>query len=177
MGAADGWADQGVNEKGQQVSQLKVEAPMMTEEDQYGYNMPAMYQCDACKAVVLHVNNALVRKQPNSRRLKEWEYTELFEETCGNDFEGYGIKWIGGQNVLSGPGLKQDDSLQPGGASIQMGGENWSKRMGEICRKFVFEKIGEEELYAKFHKAGKLDDAICFRETRDCREGPSAPPP
>lgn len=37
---------------------LKIEAPSMTEEDQYGYNMPDRYKCDACRAVVFHLNEA-----------------------------------------------------------------------------------------------------------------------
>merc|ERR1719498_1543072 len=106
----------------------------MTEEDQYGYNMPDRYQCDACRAVVFHLNETLTRRHPKSRALKEWEYTELFDHICANDFSGYGIKLMGGQNVLSGPALKHNEqSLAAGGAMIQMGGENWSKRMGEIC--------------------------------------------
>lgn len=163
----------------QTIQKMEVQAPVMTEEDQRGYNMPDRYQCDACKAVVYHLNATLVRKQPKSRRLKEWEYTEIFEEVCtAEEFKGYGIKLMGGENVLSGPSTKQRDEefLAPGGASIQMGGETWEKRLGEICRRFVFDKVGDEELYELFRKEGELSEAVCSSKTRDCSVGPKAPP-
>merc|ERR1740121_957990 len=84
--------------------------------------------------------------------MKEWEYTDTFDDLCRNSFEGYGIKLINGENALSGPGLPRDDKLSPGSGAIQMSSENWSKRLGEICRKIVFEKLGEEETYEKFYK-------------------------
>merc|ERR1712146_515241 len=84
----------------------KIEAPAMTEADQYGYNMPDQYKCDACKAVMYHLNGALKARQPKSRRLQEWEFQDVFDETCANGFQGYGVKLIDGKNVLSGPGLK-----------------------------------------------------------------------
>jgi len=157
----------------QKVHEMKVEAPVMTEEDQHGYNMPERYMCDACQAVVFHLNQTLVRKHPKNRRFKEWEYTELFDEICANEFEGYGIKFMNGQNVLSGPALKarDDKALQPGGAMIQMGGDNWKKRMGEICRRFVYDKVGEEEVYDRFHLHGELSpESMCFEVTKDCKK-------
>merc|ERR1719171_1321266 len=60
---------------------------------------------------------------------------------------------------------------------IQMGGENWKKRMGEICRKLVYEKIGEEDLYQRFHQKGELSDQMCFTITKDCSLGPKEAPP
>merc|ERR1719160_822616 len=158
----------------QKVHEMKVEAPVMTEEDQHGYNMPERYMCDACQAVVFHLNQTLVRKHPKNRRFKEWEYTELFDEICANEFEGYGIKFMNGQNVLSGPALKARDDkfLQPGGAMIQMGGENWKKRMGEICRRFIYDEVGEEELYNRFYRGGELSpETLCFEVTKDCKKG------
>jgi len=165
-----------VKDGGKVVQEMKIEAPMMTEEDQHGYNMPRQYLCDACRAVVAHVNRTLVHRQPPSRRLKQWEYTEIFDEVCANDFEGYGIKLVGGVNVLSGPMLKEkeEEQLKAGGAQIHMGGDNWKKRMGEICRKVVYDKVGEEELYELFRKNGELTEDVCFSVTRDCHLWPDA---
>merc|ERR1712113_1082784 len=83
-----------------------------------------------------------------------------------------------------------DSSLQPGGAAIQMSSDNWSKRLGEICRKIVFEKLGEEEVYGRFYKSwlsrsGEGQDFnsegftenVCTSELRECRVGPIEPPP
>merc|ERR550537_2121694 len=106
------WEDK-VDENGRKVQSLKIEAPAMTEEDQYGYTMPDQYRCDSCKVVAYHLTEALTHKQPKSRRLKEWEYTELFDETCKAGFKGYGISLVDGQNVLSGPAIKRDN-VQPG---------------------------------------------------------------
>lgn len=171
-GVAAQAADQNLDGR-QKIQEMKVEAPVMTEEDQHGYNMPERYMCDACQAVVFHLNQTLVSKHPKNRRFKEWEYTELFDEICANEFEGYGIKFMNGQNVLSGPALKARDDkfLQPGGAMIQMGGENWKKRMGEICRKFVYDEVGEEELYNRFYRGKELSpETMCFEITKDCKK-------
>lgn len=160
-----------VDESGKTVQSLQIQAPAMTEEDQYGYIMPDRYQCDSCKAVMFHLNHALVRKQPKSRRLQEWEYEEVFQETCKHGFKGYGIKLVNGKNTLSGPAL-QHDNLQPGMGAIQMGGETWEKRLGEICRKIVYDKVGEDVLYESFQSDGTLSQELCFRKTSDCRSRP-----
>jgi len=166
-----------VDEDGRQVQSMKMEAPSMTEEDQYGYTMPDQYRCDACKVVTHHLSKALKRTQ--SRRLKEWERDEIFEETCtANDFKGYGVSHVDGQTMLSGPSIKRDN-IQPGMGSMQMGGETWEKRLGEICRKFVYEKVGEEEVYELFRSKGEVSSDICFEGTRDCEHvklGPQPPP-
>jgi hypothetical protein len=166
--ASDNWETK-VNEEGKNVQSLQIQAPSMTEEDQYGYTMPDQYRCDSCKVVVHHVSEALKRKQPKNRRLKEWEYHEVFDETCKTGFSGYGISLVNGQNVLSGPALKRDN-LEPGMGAIQMGGETWEKRLGEQCRKFVYEKIGEDEVYDHFREHGEVSEEMCFAETRDCKK-------
>ncbi|CAE8605823.1 unnamed protein product, partial [Polarella glacialis] len=105
-----GW-EKGQNEEGKNVQTLKIEAPTMTEEDQYGYNMPDRYKCDSCRAVMYHVDEEFRKKQPASRRLKSWEYTDILDDTCKTAFQGYGIKLVNGQNVLSGPGIKEETAL------------------------------------------------------------------
>lgn len=171
--AKDQW-EQKVDDEGRNVQSLQIQAPSMTEEDQYGYTMPDQYRCDACKVVAHHLGEALKQRQPKNRRLKEWEYTEIFDETCKSGLTGYGVALVDGQNVLSGPALKRED-VAPGMGAIQMGGETWEKRLGEICRKFVYEKIGEEELYEHFRAKGEVSRDLCFQETRDCQLGPKAP--
>merc|ERR1712157_65207 len=89
---------------------------------------------------------------------------------------GYGLSHVNGESVLSGPALKRDN-LEPGMGAIQMGGETWEKRLGEICRKFVYDKIGEDELYEHFRKQGKVSQDLCFEETRDCRRAQLGPQP
>merc|ERR1711862_706761 len=111
LAQADNW-EKGVNEKGQQAQSLKIQAPTMTEEDQYGYTMPAQYRCDSCKVVVYHLGEALKKKELKSRRLTEWEVQELFDETCSSGFKGYGISHVNGESVLSGPALKREN-LEP----------------------------------------------------------------
>jgi len=173
--AADDWETK-VNEEGKSVQSLQIQAPSMTEEDQYGYTMPDQYRCDACKVVVHHVTDALKGKQPKNKRLREWEYHELFDETCKTGFTGYGISLVNGQNVLSGPALKRDN-LEPGMGAIQMGGETWEKRLGEQCRKFIYEKIGEDELYDHFREHGEVSEDMCFTETHDCKKQKLGPEP
>jgi len=174
----DEWKEK-IDEDGRKVQSMQIQAPTMTEEDQFGYTMPDQYRCDACKAVVHHLNEALERRQPKNRRLHEWEYTELFDETCKSGFTGYGVSLVNGQNMLSGPGIQRDNNIEPGMGAIQMGGETWEKRLGEQCRKFVYEKVGEDDVYEEFRSSGKLTHNICFQTTRDCKAaklGPDAPP-
>jgi len=177
--AGEQW-EQKVDEDGRAVQSMQIQAPSMTEEDQYGYTMPDQYRCDACKVVAHHLGEALKQRQPKNRRLQEWEYTDIFDETCKKALSGYGITVVDGQNVLSGPALKRNELQSGTGAvamgAIQFGGETWEKRLGEICRKFVYEKIGEDELYEHFRKQGELSSDLCFQETRDCQLGPESPP-
>mmetsp|Transcript_2369 Transcript_2369/g.5017 ORF Transcript_2369/g.5017 Transcript_2369/m.5017 type:complete len:313 (+) Transcript_2369:47-985(+) len=170
--AADAWQEK-KREDGRVVQEMKIEAPAMTEEDQYGHVMPERYRCDSCKAVVHHLD-ADLRKKQKSRRMKAWEYTELFDDTCRNSFTGYGIRLINGENTLSGPGLKTAEDLAPGSGAIQMGGEAWNKRLGEICRKIVYEDVGEDEVYDKFYSNGQLAQELC-NETKHCSGKPSPP--
>jgi len=177
----DGWEHKR-DENGRAVQSLKIEAPAMTEEDQYGYNMPDKYKCDSCRAVMFHIDQDFRKKQPKSRRLKSWEYTDMFEDTCSKAFEGYGIKLLNGENVLSGPGLKDEVAeLKPGMGAIQMGGDNWKKRLAEECRKIVFEKVGEEETYEYLYSQLKAErdtniKDFCLKEAAYCTAGPKTPP-
>jgi hypothetical protein len=173
---AGGWTEK-TKEDGKVVQELKIEAPSMTEEDQYGYKMPDRYKCDSCRAVMFHLNQALTKAHPSSRRMKQWEFTELFDEACKNSFEGYGIKLLNGENTLSGPGLVHAESqLTPGSGAIQMGGETWGKRLTEHCREIVYDKVGEDELYEKYREDGGLTESICFQDIRYCTTGPKTPP-
>mmetsp|Transcript_60073 Transcript_60073/g.106712 ORF Transcript_60073/g.106712 Transcript_60073/m.106712 type:complete len:299 (+) Transcript_60073:71-967(+) len=169
-----------VDESGRKVQQMQIQAPTMTEEDQYGYIMPDRYRCDSCRAVTHQLDQAMQRKQLKSRRLQEWEIQEIFDETCRSGFKGYGITLADGENVLSGPGIERKEVSTGKGAismgAIQMGGETWEKRLGEICRKFVYDQVGEDELYEHFRANQKVSQELCFTETRDCKSGPQAPP-
>jgi len=81
--------------------------------------------------------------------------------------------------MLSGPGIQRENNIEPGMGAIQMGGETWEKRLGEQCRKFVYEKVAEDDLYEDFRTSGKLAHNLCFQTTRDCKAaklGPDAPP-
>jgi len=156
-----------VNDEGRMVQQMKIQAPTMTEEDQFGYTMPQEYRCASCKAVVFHLNAAFKARHPKSRQMKEWEYTELFEETCRSAFDGYGLKLVNGKNALSGPGLPQED-LPEAGASIQMGGDGWKNRLSAICRMLVNDKVGEEELYEMYQSAGQIPESMCWNEAAQC---------
>lgn len=127
-----GWEEKR-NDEGKVVQQLKIEAPSMTEEDQYGYTMPDRYRCDGCKAVMWHLDKEFRKRQPKNRKMKESEFTDAFDETCHyKTFDGYGIKLIDGENALSGAGLPRVENLAPGSGAIQMSSETWSKRLGDL---------------------------------------------
>merc|ERR1711904_322656 len=121
-----------------------------------------------CTAVFFNLHQALKKHQMKNRRMHDWEYLEVFEETCNGAFEGYGVKLINGKNALSGPGLKQPDNIPAGGAFIQMGGQGWSNRLSEICRTIVYDKVGEDELYERFFSDRKIPDSMCHNEREQC---------
>merc|ERR1711939_1272121 len=73
------------------------------------------------------------------------------DNTCKEEaFPGYGVKLVDGENALSGAGIERDESLQPGGASIQMGGESWSRRLASECKEIVYDLVGEDEVYEMY---------------------------
>merc|ERR1719182_611565 len=152
-----GWKST-TNEQGQRVQQMQVMAPTLTEQDQKDARLPEQYRCDACMAVAFHLNNRMKRQKVT---LASWEYIDLFEATCKEgEFPGYGVKLVDGENALSGPGIQRDESLQPGGASIQMGGDTWGRRLASECTEIVFDIVGEDEVY-KLRKAGDFGAALC----------------
>merc|ERR1719388_371020 len=137
------------NEKGQRVQQLQVMAPALSEQDQKDARLPEQYRCDACMAVSFQIANKFAKS--NKKNMKSWDVMEVIDNTCKEDaFPGYGVKLVDGENALSGPGIERDESLQPGGASIQMGGESWSRRLASECKEIVYDLVGEDEVYAMY---------------------------
>merc|ERR1712224_1179013 len=86
---------------------------------------------------------------------------EVLDDTCKEAaFPGYGVKLIDGENALSGPGIERDESLQPGGASIQMGGESWSRRLASECKEIVYDLVGEDEVF-EMYKGKDFGKKLC----------------
>jgi hypothetical protein len=173
--AASDW-EQTTNENGQRVQQLKGEAPALTEEDQKNVRMPDAYRCDACHAVMHKLEASLTKAR--KKDMKPWEVVEAFDSTCvPATFEGYGVKLIGGENKLSGPGIPvpEDNGLKAGGASIQMGGETWGARLMTECKELVYDTIGEDELYSVWKKNGSFgtvcpDQSFCSKKPKEKKE-------
>merc|ERR1711988_1544907 len=65
-----------------------------------------------------------------------------------------------GENALSGPGIERDESLQPGGASIQMGGESWSRRLASEGKEIVYDLVGEDEVF-EMYKGKDFGKKLC----------------
>jgi len=150
---------------GEALQSFSIVAPTMTEEDQYGYNMPEMYKCDACRIIGFHLNETMLAKNPKEKgsdkkykKLKSWEYVDIFDSAvCQMDtFDGYGLKVLKEVNHLSGRALAEEhDKLIEGAGSISMGSDSWKKRLAEECRKMIYDKVGEEETYHGWYK-GKM---------------------
>ena len=76
------------------------------------------YRCDACMAVSHQISQKFAKN--TKKKMKSWDVMEVLDDTCKEAaFPGYGVKLVDGENALSGPGIERDESLQPGGASIQ----------------------------------------------------------
>merc|ERR1712194_585081 len=132
----------------------------------------------ACEAIMFHLDNDLKQKQgPLSagRRLKDWEYTDLFEDTCANHFDGYGLQVAEGphgyENTLTGPGLPDKEQ------GIQMGSKAWNKRLGEQCRRIVFEHVGEDEMYEEFNNLYQVDKSVPCLDKDVCKKYRYCKPP
>merc|ERR1711907_758562 len=147
------------NEKGQKVQQLQVMAPSLSEQDQKDARLPEQYRCDACMAVSHQISQRF--KKSAKKNLKSWDVMEILDNTCKEAaFPGYGVKLVDGENSLSGPGIERDESLQPGGASIQMGGESWSRRLASECKEIVYDLVGEDEVY-EMYKGKDFGKKLC----------------
>lgn len=162
---------------------MTIQAPQMTEEDQYGFNMPERYLCNACKAVVWHLNDTFSKKHPSNRQWKEWEIEDMVSNhVCAQEtYEGYGVKQHNGENVLNGAGLKEEEQELLGGmASIQMGSETWKKRMSEECRKLLNDQLLDEKTLEQhgtdsvigavydMWQTKKLSKHVCYQNKRYC---------
>merc|ERR1712188_107464 len=94
-------------------------------------------------------------------------------DTCKEAaFPGYGVKLVDGENALSGPGIERDESLHPGGASIQMGGESWSRRLASECKEIVYDLVGEDEVY-EMYKGKDFGKKLC-KASGHCTDKASA---
>ncbi|KAF4740694.1 marginal zone B and B1 cell-specific protein, partial [Perkinsus olseni] len=150
------------------MQQIKLEAPNLSQEDMYSPTLPQQYRCDACRAISYHIHESL-RKDANkirARQLPEYEIIDKFDAVCKEkSFDGYGIRRGGnGENVLSGVGVNPPETLtldgrSGGGGSIQMGGQQWSRRLSAMCRQLV-EEIGEYELVQKWAEKGEGTPAV-----------------
>ena len=108
---------------------IKLQAPSITEEDQYSLSMPERYKCRACQAI----HHRLSSKLKTIRKLSELNVLTAFEEECkATNLSGYGLSSVDGESTLTGPGIEAD-AINPGSGSIQMGGEMWNKRMHALC--------------------------------------------
>jgi len=140
--------------KGRPVEEIKLEAPNLTEEDNHGPRLPKQYECDACHAIVHQISAALTKATENAgknKKLKEWEYSTVFDDTCSNGMGEYGVSQIDGKTVLQGPGIPDKPKSAAGSGSIKMGGGKWPNRMKEMCIEMIAE-IGEEEIYNLFNE-------------------------
>merc|ERR1719191_924857 len=147
------------NEKGQRVQQLQVMAPALSEQDQKDARLPEQYRCDACMAVSHQISQKFAKN--TKKKMKSWDVMEVLDDTCKEAaFPGYGVKLVDGENALSGPGIERDESLQPGGASIQMGGESWSRRLASECKEIVYDLVGEDEVY-EMYKGKDFGKSLC----------------
>merc|ERR1712072_368063 len=95
------------------------------------------------------------------KKMKSWDVMEVLDDTCKEAaFPGYGVKLVDGENALSGPGIERDESLQPGGASIQMGGESWSRRLASECKEIVYDILTEDEVF-EMYKGKDFGKKLC----------------
>merc|ERR1712118_644614 len=118
-------------------------------------------------AVSFQISNKFTKK--GKKNMKSWDVMEVLDDTCKEQaFPGYGVKLIDGENALSGPGIERDESLQPGGASIQMGGESWSRRLASECKEIVYDLVGEDEVF-KMYKGKDFGKKLC-KESGHCTD-------
>eukprot|EP00241_Pyramimonas_parkeae_P012086 CAMPEP_0114254728 /NCGR_PEP_ID=MMETSP0058-20121206/17160_1 /TAXON_ID=36894 /ORGANISM="Pyramimonas parkeae, CCMP726" /LENGTH=188 /DNA_ID=CAMNT_0001369019 /DNA_START=325 /DNA_END=891 /DNA_ORIENTATION=+ len=142
--------------------------PHHSEEENLGLHIADQHKCSACQAIAHQMDHALNKKSRHNggKRLKEWQYSEVMEEVCDNVdvWNEYGLKRLGEENVLQGPGIPQrEEELTPDGPLISMvatkKGGYWAHRLGQRCHAYLGE-LGEEELY-EMHIHGIMGDRMC----------------
>lgn len=152
-----------VDENGRRMQKLQVQSPNLTEEDQQSVTLAKQYECSACRAVIFQTESALKKNLKLKKEIKEWDLIDIFEQVCTtNTFNDYGLSTVDGKNVLTGPGIEQEE-IQKGQASIKMGGGKWPDHLKRMCSKMTADH--EDELYAIFKKNKKIDkDEMCATE-------------
>jgi len=140
-------------------------SPQLSDEETHSNFMPANLRCDACTAVAHQLTVALKKAESRTKtkKLKESEYLDVFEKTCGSDtYQDYGLKQVEGVNRLSGPGLYT--ASVPG---MLMGGGKWPGRLSSKCFEYVGD-MGEDEMYDAFREEEHLNGVLCQQLTKDC---------
>lgn len=145
----------------------------LDEDELLGRNIPKHMQCDACSAVVWHVDSKLQRLQRGvgARQLKGYEVLEAMESVCTADYgdlvdaEGKAYDW-GEYSVKTNPADKTKKVLAGPGCTVtdqsgfgQYGG--FRSRLMAKCEE-VTGREAEGDIYAAFNvcRAGLL---ISFR--------------
>lgn len=145
----------------------------LSEEESFSKAIPDRHRCTVCKAVVLQLTTRLLAK--GKRQLREHELEEVYEDACQAKlahWQKYGPREIGGETMLTGPGLL-NPAPEPGQVVATTTGGVWADRLQTACLQLVAD-VGETEIY-KLHRQGNgsgmgLDEEVlCVRQQRMCK--------
>ena len=159
---------------GEVKTEMKLQAPTLSEEDQFSSSMPKQYKCDGCVTIAYHLS-AVVNQHKNKfkKRVNEEDAMDVTERACSpTTYAGYGIVLDGGKNTFSGPALPPKERPQSGG-SIMLGGEMWSNRLASRCVQLV-DDIGEVEIVEAVLESGGLEALVPRLCAKDCTKASKA---
>uniref|UniRef100_UPI00359010F5 marginal zone B- and B1-cell-specific protein-like isoform X1 n=1 Tax=Myxine glutinosa TaxID=7769 RepID=UPI00359010F5 len=146
---------------------FSLSSPELNDEEGHSQHMPAHLRCDACRAIAYQMQEFL-QKVSNKlgNNLPESQLVDTLDSCCSQSWEEYGVKEVGGELRLSGPGLETKNSF-----GMLMGGGKWPFRMLQMCHGYLGE-IGEEDLHEAFLKdPGNLASFLCYTAGGNCSKG------
>uniref|UniRef100_A0A8C4R9Z6 Marginal zone B and B1 cell specific protein n=2 Tax=Eptatretus burgeri TaxID=7764 RepID=A0A8C4R9Z6_EPTBU len=143
---------------------ISLSTPELNDEEGHSQHMPTHLRCDACRAIAYQMQEFLQKVNNKfGNNLLESQLVDTLDSCCSQSWEEYGVKEVGGELRLSGPGLETKSYF-----GMLMGGGKWPFRMLQMCHGYLGE-IGEEDLHEAFLKdPGNLASFLCNTPGGNC---------
>uniref|UniRef100_UPI00358FBB09 marginal zone B- and B1-cell-specific protein-like isoform X2 n=1 Tax=Myxine glutinosa TaxID=7769 RepID=UPI00358FBB09 len=127
---------------------FSLSSPELNDEEGHSQHMPAHLRCDACRAIAYQMQEFL-QKVSNKlgNNLPESQLVDTLDSCCSQSWEEYGVKEVGGELRLSGPGLETKNSF-----GMLMGGGKWPFR-----KTFIDGCLERPETTLKDHHYARLE--------------------
>ncbi|XP_059142585.1 marginal zone B- and B1-cell-specific protein-like [Physella acuta] len=152
--------EQGIDPNNLRPGETFMIPPELSDEEEGSHHMPQAHRCDGCTAVAFQLDRAFTKAHKQVKKgalLSLADVIDVTELVCDKRMKDYGLKNVNDVKMLSGPGLKNENT--PG--IVEAGGK-WENRLSNLCKELI-EKYEEEGIYEFYRKKGdnKLAASLC----------------